>query len=327
MPLALGIDTSNYTTSVAIVNDQGDVLFDLRQVLAVKKDGVGLRQSEAFYQHVMNLPSLIETIPRDLLSSISAIGVSTRPRPVEGSYMPVFKAGEQFARTLAHGMNLPLYASTHQEGHIAASLIDAPDHLQCKTLSLHASGGTTEWLKATYDSANHRFDIEILGGTKDLSFGQVIDRLGVSLGFSFPCGRAMEEAIQAFDIPAQWQKKWPKAFSIPKDTAQFNLSGWENQAQKAIDQYGSGEAVIVLLFEAIVQTLCSGLKTLLHPVEPMPVVFAGGVMSNQYIQARVKAFLAKEFPMHPVHMGQPALCTDNAVGIAYLTSMKYKSLL
>ena len=58
--LILGIDTSNYRTSVALVNDRGEILYNHRELLEVPEGKKGLRQSEAFFQHVMRLPDALE---------------------------------------------------------------------------------------------------------------------------------------------------------------------------------------------------------------------------------------------------------------------------
>ena len=54
--LSLGIDTSNYKTSLAVVDKTGEVLFNYQKFLDVKPGEKGLRQSEAFFQHVQKLP-------------------------------------------------------------------------------------------------------------------------------------------------------------------------------------------------------------------------------------------------------------------------------
>ena len=98
--LSLGIDTSNYKTSVAVVDCSGRVLFNHQEYLDVKKGERGLRQSEAFFQHVQKLPDAIQKALSDfaIRDNIGAVSFSTRPRPIEGSYMPVLQPDPDMAR-------------------------------------------------------------------------------------------------------------------------------------------------------------------------------------------------------------------------------------
>ena len=83
MSLFLGIDTSNYTTSAAVCGDEN---ISVRKIIDVKEGERGIRQSDGVFVHLKELPRLYESIGADLTKT-AAVGVSTRPRSVEGSYM------------------------------------------------------------------------------------------------------------------------------------------------------------------------------------------------------------------------------------------------
>ena len=119
----LGIDTSNYTTSVAVIAEDGAELANIKYPLPVKEGERGLRQSDALFSHTVSLPKAIERA-REVVGSrrILAVGVSARPRNVEGSYMPCFLAGVSAATALSMGADAPLYQFSHQCGHIMAAL-------------------------------------------------------------------------------------------------------------------------------------------------------------------------------------------------------------
>ena len=183
----LGIDTSNYTTSVAIIDDDFNVICDNRIMLSVKKGERGLRQQEALFQHTVNLPELLQkSIVPEMRSSIKAVCVSSRPRPVTGSYMPCFLAGISAAKAIAAATGASYLEYSHQEGHVAA--IDPMEDEEF--LSYHLSGGTCELLHVA--RTGNGYDIEIIGGSKDISIGQLLDRTGVALGYDFPCGKALD---------------------------------------------------------------------------------------------------------------------------------------
>ena len=202
----IGIDTSNYTTSLAAYD--GETMTSLKQLLKVPLGKIGLRQSECVFSHMQTLGDMFEKMQNmGRLHNIEAIGVSDCPRRVPGSYMPVFMAGVQTARSLSSVLRVPLYTFSHQEGHIMAALFSSEDDFW-KTgesfLFLHLSGGTTEFLKCCFIKGGGFFS-EILGGTSDISAGQLIDRVGVKMGLPFPSGRYIEElsknATDPYELP------------------------------------------------------------------------------------------------------------------------------
>ncbi|MEG0663435.1 MAG: O-sialoglycoprotein endopeptidase, partial [Anaerovoracaceae bacterium] len=256
----LGIDTSNYTTSVALISPEG-VYRDVRRLLSVKEGERGLRQSTALFQHIGALPELMTEIMTDFTGKLAAVSVSTRPRPVEGSYMPVFKAGQTVAISIAQAMGIPCYEFSHQEGHIEAV---RPPKLHRFT-ALHLSGGTCELLKV------NGTQVQCIGGSKDISFGQVIDRVGVAMGTSFPAGKVLD-GIAKNATPSKLLKP------IAVKDNWFNLSGIESACQRGLSQGANPEALVGELFEKL-----AGVILALTPKQE-PFVLVGGVAGSQTIQ-------------------------------------------
>ena len=180
----LGIDTSCYTTSVALVED-GRIAQE-RRLLSVAQGERGLRQSSALFQHVERLPELLEALFAHSPGCVDGVCVSTRPRDAEGSYMPVFKAGECAARAIAAAQGVPLVETSHQQGHIRAALVDSGCG-EAEFVALHLSGGTTE---AVF--VGQGLKTRLIAMSADLHAGQLVDRVGVALGLSFPAGPALE---------------------------------------------------------------------------------------------------------------------------------------
>ena len=221
----LGIDTSCYTTSVALMDEAGQLLGEARQILSVKPGRCGLQQSEMVFQHTRNLPRLMEEAVGQVLGSVkveagsvangvaveedgtanasglaglasagyelAAIGVSGYPRPLENSYMPAFLAGLSVARSLAAVTGVRLEIISHQENHLEAGLWSAGGPAVDRFLLLHASGGTTDVLLAELQPMGY-YRITEVGGSLDLHAGQFVDRIGVALGLQFPTGPALE---------------------------------------------------------------------------------------------------------------------------------------
>ena len=206
MPVCLGIDTSNYTTSVALFDGMRG--YNLGRLLEVPEGALGLRQSDALFQHVKRLPLLIHQLRAEgkLDAPISAVGASVKPRWVEGSYMPCFLAGESQGRSLADLLHVPFYPCAHQQGHIAAAAWSAgrAELLDRPHLAWHLSGGTTELVLV--EPAGATVECTCIGGTSDISAGQLIDRTGKLLNLTFPSGKAVDalargaEEVRGFSV-------------------------------------------------------------------------------------------------------------------------------
>ncbi len=311
-PIFMGIDTSNYTTSVALINGNESVVANLKRPLHVENGVRGLRQSDAVFSHVRNLPDIMREAGAILHGRTpAAIGVSEKPRRVEGSYMPCFLPGVAAAESIAATSFSPLFRFSHQCGHLMAALYSSGrKDLAEKTFpAFHVSGGTTEMLRVTSDGTGFR--AECIGGTKDLHAGQLIDRVGVYMGIPFPCGPAMETLALSFH--GKIRRKKPSI-----DGFYANLSGLENLAKKLYDETSDAAETSAFVFAGIYDILASLSRAYLDAYGETPILYAGGVMSNGII----KKNLDKEFDCA---FAEPALSADNAVGIALLAKRAYES--
>lgn len=297
---AIGFDTSNYTTSAASFDGVEGANFS--SLLPVKAGELGLRQSDAVFAHIKSLPELSGRLFSHLTSdSIGAIGVSTRPRAVEGSYMPCFMVGYSHAKTLSEALHVPLVEASHQQGHVAACLWSAGrmDLMDKPHLAWHLSGGTTELLLVEPEGKNVR--CTRIGGTTDISAGQLIDRTGKLLSLSFPSGKQLDS------LSAQSQCK--DFFRVKCADLSFSLSGLENKvAQYSLDHTPHDTAAYALgsISNAVLRTSQDAQKR--YP--GLEIVFSGGVSSNSMLRSVMR-------PLAPV-FGQPQFSTDNALGVAIL---------
>ncbi len=311
MAYFLGIDTSNYTTSAAIYDSDAKVIIHAKKLLPVKQGECGLRQSDAVFHHTQQLPQIIDKVFDNFNGKFEAVGVSSRPRDVEGSYMPCFTVGLSVAKILSKTMNVPLYEFSHQNGHIAAALFSSnqTELIGQKFLAFHVSGGTTEAVLVQSSSENV-FDVNLVAKTLDLNAGQLIDRVGVMLGLGFPCGAELEKlAIQ------NTQKFKVRPTLKGHDCC---LSGIENICQKAYKNGESKETVSAMCLEYVKKTLDQICEGLLKDYGKIPVVFAGGVMSNQII----KQYMTEKFG---AFFAQPEFSADNAAGTAFLCAYQHNN--
>ena len=328
-PVILAIDTSNYTTSAACSTpiwghvSGGFLIKQEKQLLEVRAGQRGLRQSDALFAHTCNLPPILERLLATLTDEqqIVAVGCSTTPRRQQGSYMPCFLAGENVARGIAASLRVPYYTFSHQEGHIAAAAYsavedsgDASDDTLSRApfLAFHVSGGTTDLLHVT--PQDNRYEIAMLGTSLDLHAGQVIDRVGVMLGLSFPCGPALETLARAFDgkIPS------PK---ICVRGCDCNLSGVENLAEKLHREGADDREVAAFVFAFLEKTLTKMTENALAAYPCHPVLYAGGVMSNMLMRASLADFCRTNGSR--AYFAAPAFSADNAVGTSLLACRAY----
>ncbi len=309
----VGIDTSNYTTSVAVCDAEGVVIANLKSPLLVKNGERGLRQSDAVFAHIKNLPDIMCKLSYLIEEyEVLTVGVSATPRMAEDSYMPCFLSGVAAAHSFAAARQIPIYTTAHQNGHVMAALYSSgrgDDLLKNRFIAFHVSGGTTEALLVTPRDDDKIFDIELVGETEDLNAGQVIDRIGVMLGLDFPAGKELEKLAKEFD--GVFEKK-----KITVKDCRCNLSGVENIAKKLYENGESREKIAAVTFDFIQRTLCEMASQVLQKYGEMPILFAGGVMSNKLMRKAI----CKKFE---AYFAEPEFSADNAAGVALLTRLAY----
>ena len=323
----LGIDTSNYRTSAALIDADGSILAQKAVLLDVPEGKRGLRQSEAFFMHSNRLPDYIGELFGSVdPSDIKAVGVSERPRRIEGSYMPCFLAGVNASREIASALRVPVYRFSHQEGHAAAVMESEGRSPVSHSLFFHLSGGTTEALLCDPDADG--YSMNIVGGTKDISVGQLLDRFGVALGKPFPSGSYLDEiayeVLGKEDFDTSKIKKTGVLPEIKSDDGHFNLSGAETRLMRYSENPGAADAevssVIAELFVSVSKLLLNEARYLRGKYSAERIYMAGGVASSRTFRE-----ITKRSNMPEISFGEPSLSGDNAVGTALLAKRKYET--
>lgn len=297
----IGIDTSNYTTSIAWYNGTSGV--NCSKLLPVKQGELGLRQSDAVFAHIKGLPELSGRLFSDIRpENVCAVGVSTRPRAVEGSYMPCFMVGYSHAKLLSDVFQVPLIQVSHQQGHVAASLWSAGrlDLMDTPHLAWHLSGGTTELLLVEPEGKN--VVCTKIGGTTDISAGQLIDRTGQILGLPFPSGKSLDELSR--------HAGGKEVFRVKCDGSNFSLSGVQNKVQQFYEKNPSPEETAAYALRCASGAVYKATEQALNRFPGLEVVFSGGVASNSMLRQVME-------PLSPI-FAQPQYSTDNAMGVAVL---------
>ncbi len=301
----IGFDTSNYTTSIAWFDGkEGE---NCSQLLPVKPGALGLRQSDAVFHHTASLPELSDRLFSHVeINSIRAVGVSIRPRSVEGSYMPCFSVGYSHARLLSNALHVPLYTFSHQEGHVASAVWSAGrmDLMDVPHLAWHLSGGTTELLHVQPQGSG--VHCERIGGSSDISAGQLIDRTGLLLGLPFPAGRYIDDLSKhASD---------DHLFRVRCEGTVFSLSGVQNKVQEYWERSKSSQETAGYVLRCVCEAVKQATENALKSYPGLPVVFSGGVASNELLRREMGQF-------DPV-FALPEYSRDNAIGVAVLTNRR-----
>lgn len=298
----IGFDTSNYTTSIAYYNGTDGV--NCSQLLPVKEGELGLRQSDAVFHHTKSLPELSGRLFSNIQpDKIRAIGVSTRPRAVEGSYMPCFMVGFSHAKLLADSYHVPLYEFSHQQGHVAAALWSAGrlDLLERPHLAWHLSGGTTELLLV--EPEGNAVKCTKIGGTTDISAGQLIDRTGQLLKLPFPSGKHIDAISR--------EAKRKELFRVKCSDMEFSLSGVQNKVQQYYKETSDPKETAAYALHCVCYAVKKATENALVSHPSLPVVFSGGVASNSILREELASLNAI--------FAEPQYSTDNALGVAILT--------
>ena len=301
----IGFDTSNYTTSVAVFD--GEHMINKRQLLTVKTGERGLRQSDAVFQHTVNMPALIDDISIDN-NNINAVAVSSRPRNIDGSYMPCFLVGINNAVAVSRFSGAPLFKTSHQVGHILAGLysIDRLDLISKPFIAFHISGGTTEALLVEPDK-NEIVTARIIAQSSDLKAGQAVDRAGVMMGVTFPCVKELDKLSL---LSEKEVKIRPSMNGLD-----CSLSGVENKAKKMFENGESKEDISKYILTYISNSIDEMTQRIIDNYGNLPIMFVGGVMSNTLIRKQITK-------KYNAYFAKPDLSCDNACGIAIYAYLK-----
>lgn len=315
-PIYLGIDTSYYTTSLALVDDAGRLLEDQRRPLAVKAGERGVSPPQAVWSHLKALPEVAEPLLRAYGPQIRAVAASVKPRPIPGAYLPPFKVSEGFGRSIAAALGVPFYPSTHQEMHIMAGLWSSEQSpLGDQFLAVHLSGGTTELIRVTRRTGG--FDEELLGGTQDLHAGQFVDRVGVALGLPFPAGPHMEKLAAGGSFGKVTLPSSVQGWSI-------SFSGPETAAQRLVGR-AEGADLAMAVLGCVAKTLEKWLRMAVAETGLKEILIVGGVAANQMLRARLRERLEHPAVGARLSFAQPQFSTDNAVGTALLARENHRA--
>ena len=303
----LGLDTSNYRTSVAVVSEEGRVLLNYRELLPVPAGERGLRQSEAVFAHIRQLSAAEQALRQITEGTVAAVAASTAPRDGADSYMPVFMAGASFGRLTAAALGVPFIGTTHQRGHLAAAAAGTELEKTGEYLALHLSGGTTDLLEVREESVTQ------IGGSLDLHAGQLVDRAGVAMGLTFPAGPELEKMAE------NGTSSGLLGCSMSEGDLFCHFSGAESQVQRwiadrSIPRENIAFEIYALLARTVSRMICAGAEKSRF----RQALVTGGVASSPLFRQMLLRRIRARHQAPRIVFGQPELSGDNAVGVALI---------
>ncbi len=298
----LGIESSCDETSVAVVKNGREVLSNVisSQVPIHEKFG-GVVPEIASRNHVEAISNVTKKALEEAnmkLEQMNAISCTYGPGLV-GALL----VGVSYAKALSYASNIPLVATNHIEGHIAANYLTHKD-LKPPFLCLIISGGHT-YLVHVKDYK----EFEILGKTRDDAIGEAFDKVARVIGLGYPGGpkidKLAKDGTPNIKLPQTYFENLDFSFSGIK-TAVINLHHKTPDINKA-DLAASFE-------KAVTDVIVNNARKAAESLKINTIALAGGVSANRYIRSR---FLELEQTHQmKIYYPDPVLCTDNAAMIA-----------
>lgn len=318
--LILGIETSCDETSAAVVDGDGTVRSNLiASQIARHQPFGGVVPEIASREHLEQLTPVVEqslTAAGVGLGDLNAIAVTSGP-----GLIGALLVGVAGAQGLAYGLNIPLYAVNHLEGHIfspflrlSGPAIDRP----ARFLTLVISGGHSSIYDVQHDS-----EITMLNRTRDDAVGEVFDKVAKFIGLPYPGGPEIERTALGGD-PLRFRFALPQ---FKEEPLSFSFSGLKSSAirlarELKLDVGGEqSRADFCASFQhAIGNQILDRLATVWLSVSggseaPTELALAGGVAANQTLRRRIEEW-SVERSITP-RLPERVFCTDNAAMIAF----------
>jgi len=306
--IILGIESSCDETAAAICKN-GNILSSIVSSQQIHKNFGGVVPEVASREHERLLNYSVEKALDEAeiaLSDLDGVGVTQGPG-LAGTLI----TGICFAKGLSQSLNIPILGINHLEAHIYANFLADPT-LVYPLVCLLVSGGHTQlWL------VKEMADYELLGESRDDAAGEAFDKGGRILGLDYPGGPAIEKMAHNGDCKAI---DFPRAF-YKDESLEFSFSGLKTSLLYFMEKKDKSVVladVAASYQKAILDVLVYKLATAVKRKNVRTCVIAGGVAANNELRNMVKKTIGDEISvLYP----EPALCTDNAAMVAYLSQL------
>nr|WP_294806414.1 KEOPS complex N(6)-L-threonylcarbamoyladenine synthase Kae1 [uncultured Nitrososphaera sp.] len=301
--LCLGIESTAHTFGCAVVDENGKVLSDARDVYRAP-EGKGIHPREASRHHIEVSSEVLKQALEDAgatAQDLDIIGYSAGP-----GLGPCLRVGAVVARTLAGFYKKPLVPVNHALGHIelGAMLTGAQD-----PLVLLVSGGHTMILAFSHGRWR------VFGETLDITVGQLLDQFGRAMGFASPCGGRIEQ------LAGESEKRYAQLPYVVKGN-DVSFSGLLTAAVRlAKEEKTSVQGVCYSLQETSFAMLAEAVERALSFTGKKEMMIVGGVSANRRLASMLESACARQssrFFACPIKFAG-----DNGAQIAWTALLDY----
>lgn len=305
--IILGVETSCDETAAALVKNGSQVLANVvNSQVAIHEQFGGVVPEVASRKHIENIAAVVETAFQQAglkHEDIDAVAVTTAP-----GLIGALLVGLSFAKAFAYGLQRPLIAVNHLQGHIYANFLEHQG-IEFPAVCLVVSGGHTSLLHMQGPR-----ELEIIGSTKDDAAGEAFDKVARFLGLGYPGGPAVEKAAR---MGQAGRYQLPRVF-LDRHDYEFSFSGLKTATMnlwKKVQPQGGSVADLAAEFQAaLVEVLVEKTIHAARQYDVKTILTAGGVAANSELRHRLGLAAAAAgyrlcFPSLP-------LCADNAAMIA-----------
>ena len=316
-PIILAIESSCDDTSAAILKGE-KILSNIVANQHVHSLYGGVVPELASRAHQQNIIPVVDAAIKKASidkKDISAIAFTKGPGLL-GSLL----VGSSFAKSFALGMNIPLIAVNHMQGHILSHFIDEGEPKpQFPFLCLTVSGGHTQIIRIENTS-----NMQIIGTTIDDAAGEAFDKSAKILGLPYPGGPHIDKLakkgnIHAFEFGKPKIKGLDFSFSGLKTSILYKIQNNLQKNPKFIEE--NLEDLCASIQHSIVSVLLNKLEKAIKLTGIKELAIAGGVSANSYLRNELEK-LAKE-KAYQLYIPKLEYCTDNAAMIAIAGYFKY----
>ena len=318
----LAVETSCDDTSVAIVREDGFVIFNrVSNQDAVHQPYGGVVPELASRNHAYHLLPLIEQAleeSKHKWDEIDSLAVTNRPGLV-GSLI----VGLVTVKTLSLLLTKPYIAVNHIEGHILSPFLwdqnTTASKLEFPFLSLIVSGGHTYLFEV-----KNFGQYDLIARTLDDAAGEVLDKVARLLGLGYPGGAKMDKVSQSIS-PGRYS--FPQ-IKLKENSLNFSFSGLKTSAVHLIQKLKPLENKELIPYicadfqSAVIEQIIHRLDKAIQRPGFQSVSIAGGVSANSRLRKQTLSWAKGK----GINLILPPLkyCTDNAamIGLAGIKQLQ-----
>ena len=302
MNYILGIESTAHTFGIAVLDDKGQILVNIKDSFTTEDGEGGMIPVKVAEHHrticdILYVRALTEAKIGE--NQLKAIAISNAP-----GLAPCLLEGLRFAKKIGEKLNIPIISVNHCVAHLEiGETVGAKDPVM-----LYASGANTQII--AYESGKYR----VFGETLDIGVGNFIDTFARHIGLGFPGGpkvqKLAEQGKNFIELP----------YSIKGMDVAF--SGLQTKLKQLIEKGNTSEDLAFSMQETVFAMLVEASERALAHTGKKELLLGGGVACNTRLQEMCKKMCEERDVQY--FCPPMSLLVDNAGMIAYLGLKMFK---